>query len=104
MRETINVKVVGKLWLPQCPAAQEYDLTIGQGPFETDIEPTQGGVESWIATHTGDFSIVEDYQAEIRTPIEPCEECGHARFAYRTIGWADEESEFTFMDCMYQED
>ena len=78
------VEVIGPIWMPATTCAQKIELR------DYDLENigtfTRAHVETWLATHAGDFQSVTDFHAV----------CGR-----RDIPWASEESEFTYSDCMY---
>ena len=82
------VQVIGMIWQPlagQC--AMEYPLTAHDvaniGRF------TRGNVETWLSANSGDFQSIDDFRASVGDD---------------EIEWADEESEFTYNDCVYGSD
>ena len=81
------VEVIGTIWMPATTAAYRYDLR------DYDLENigrfTRANVEQWLSTNSGDFQNVTDFRAV----------CGK-----HEIPWKDEESEFTYNDCMHDED
>jgi hypothetical protein len=88
MMTTGRIDVIGTIWMPAVTAATSYTLS------SYDIENMRGDdgkiarreIQAWLDTHAGDFQSIEDFDATIED----------ARY-----GWANEESEFTFMDCMF---
>jgi hypothetical protein len=95
MRYTVRksiVQIVGYLWMPQCKAATEqsvssYDI---ENMTDDDGNVTRDSVEQWVMTHSGDFSSVIDFRADL--------EVGDKTIV---IDWEKEESECDFADCMY---
>lgn len=85
---TGRINVIGTIWMPAVTAAYSYSLDA----YDVDNMKGDDGkiarreISAWLNTHAGDFQSVEDFEATI----------GTARY-----GWADEESEWTFNDCMY---
>ena len=65
---------------------------------DADITPSSEGeitresVQRWIDTHTGDFSLIVDWSASIEDGGETIE-----------FPWQDEESEFVFNDCVFDD-
>ncbi len=51
---------------------------------------TRESVEQWLTTHSGDFQEVMDFSASIEDGPDTVE-----------VPWRDEESECTYMDCMF---
>lgn len=78
------IEVIGRIWMPATVAAQTINLSVYD--LGNIGELTRDNVESWLATHSGDFQGVDDFHASIGTWESP---------------WASEESECTFSDCMY---
>ena len=84
-----RVDVIGEIWWP---VGETFAYTYTLSPY--DVENMRGAdgriarreVEAWLGSHAGDFSRVEDFSAVI----------GMARY-----GWASEESELVFNDCMF---
>jgi hypothetical protein len=92
------VEVVGRLWMPQCLAAtriplDRYDVENIRAQGEGEI--TRDAVDLWLTTHTGDFSEVLDFAASIEDPDTD---------ATIDLLWSSEDSEFTYLDCMFPED
>lgn len=77
------IDVIGYIWLPQVMCAQRIDLN----PYDMNNigEPSRDNVEQWLCTHAGDFQSITDF---------------HAIVGETEIPWKNEESEFTFHDCM----
>ena len=67
--------------------AMSYDLT----PYDLENigELTKNNIDRWVSLHTGDFSSVDDYRADIGDFLQD---------------WENPESELTFNDCMYPEE
>ena len=81
-----RIRYIGNIWQPGIGiCAQTGNLTSSD---EANIgEPTRENVEQWLATHAGDFQEIIDFEADIGdAPLIP---------------WANEDSECTFIDCMY---
>lgn len=89
------VMVFGKAWMPQCPMAQE--IKVSQSRIDDlrgdDGLITRESVELWLTTHTGDFSSVDDFYADIEAPE------GNV-----IIEWESEDIELMFSDLMHGED
>lgn len=83
---TINqIQVIGRIWMPYgAVCAQCIDLTAYD--IENIGELTRDNVEQWLMCHSGDFSSIIDFRADIGDFLSE---------------WADEESECTYSDCMY---
>ena len=95
MRYTIRrsiVQVVGKIWMPAATCAQEIVLRPHDIENAKDEEGklTRDSVEHWLCLHAGDFQSIQDFRASIEDGEETIE-----------IPWKDEESEFTYSDCMF---
>jgi hypothetical protein len=89
MKFTIDrnwIEVIGAIWMPATTCAQRIDLTASD--IKNIGEPTRENVEQWLDTHTGDFHSITDFRAVIGEMDLP---------------WSNEESEFTYHDCMYPE-
>jgi hypothetical protein len=81
----VRIRVLGKLWMPNTQAATELTITVGTGPFQVDIDPTDvDAVWGYVDTHTGDFSAITAIDVEISTPVrEQCwNEDGEPRWSY----------------------
>ena len=79
------VEIIGPIWWPSgAICAQRIELS--GHDLENIGEFTRDNVEEWLCTHSGDFQHVQDFYATAGD-IE--------------IPWDDEESEFTYQDCMY---
>lgn len=96
--KTINsysfINIVGSLWMPQTTAAttktlSQYDI---ENMTNENGEIDRDAVELWLCTNSGDFSSVTDFYADIET------DKGNV-----IIDWENEENEFVFNDCMYQD-
>lgn len=87
------IQVIGTIWMPSVTAAMTYDLDshdLGIIRDEDTGQITREGVQYWLDTRAGDFQNVTDYFASIEDGPNTIE-----------FAWSDEESEFTFSDCMY---
>jgi len=78
------IEVIGPIWMPPVTCAKRIDLDAYD--IENIGEPTRDNVEQWLCTHAGDFQYVADFRAIV---------------GETEIPWKDEESEFTYHDCMY---
>lgn len=90
------IDVLGVIWLPAVKAVTTYNLSsydVRNIAELAELNDTDGidreAVEQWLAMHSGDFQEVLDFAAHIDG---------------FDIPWADEESEWTFNDCMYPAD
>lgn len=81
------IEIIGTIWMPAATCAQRKELS--RYDIENIGEPTRENVEQWLTTHSGDFQSVQDFRAVI---------------GETEIPWANEESEFTYNDCMYAEE
>jgi len=86
---TGRVELIGYIWWPNdVVCAYSYPLSA------YDIENMRGDdgkiarreIQDWLDKNAGDFQSVEDFHATI----------GSAEY-----GWTNEESESTFLECMY---
>ena len=78
------IEVIGVIWMPAVTCAKRIDLSAYD--MENIGEPTRENVEDWLGSHTGDFQSIDDF---------------HAVIGETDIPWKDEESEFTYCDCMF---
>ena len=78
------VQVIGKIWMPATTCAMEY--TLSAYDIENIGEFTRENVAAWLTTNAGDFQSVDDFRATVGDDW---------------IGWAEEESEFIYHDCVY---
>lgn len=96
MKYTIRksvINVIGRNWMPGCECAytytlREYDIENIRDRVEPGI--TRANVESWLGCNAGDFQSVTDFSASIEDGNDTID-----------IPWANEESEFSFSDCMF---
>jgi len=99
MRYTVKlsyVDVVGNIWMPNAPAAYRYTLSgydVENIRAYGDGKITREAVDQWLSCHAGDFQSVTDFSASI--------EDGETTHDF---DWSDEESEFTYNDCMFPEE
>lgn len=95
MRYTIRksvIQVIGKIWMPAILCAQEMTLSAYdvENAKDEDGKLTRDSVEHWLSLHSGDFQSIQDFYASIEDGNETID-----------IPWKDEESEFTFSNCMF---
>lgn len=95
MRYTVRksiVRIIGNLWMPQCPAATQVEVTSYdlENMRDDDGKLTRDSVEQWVMTHSGDFSSVTDFYASL--------EDGEATVE---IPWSSEENELAWGDAMH---
>lgn len=88
MRYTVErnfVRVLGRIWLPDCIGATEYPICV---PRDLEIIEhfTRENVERWLATRAGDFREVLDFYATVGS---------------KEIPWNSEENEHMYDHCMY---
>jgi hypothetical protein len=81
------IEVIGRIWMPPVICAQHIDLS--SYDIKNIGEATRENVENWLGSHTGDFQSIKDF---------------HAVVGETDIPWNDEDSEFTYQDCMYGSD
>lgn len=91
-REYGSIQVIGHIWQPGIgPCAIERNLSdYDIGNIEQPI--TRETVLDWAYLHLGDFQDIIDFSAFIQA--------GEAI----EIPWQSEESEFTYLDCMFPSD
>jgi hypothetical protein len=75
--------------MPQCKAAQEISLSAYD--LENIGELTRENVENWLGSHSGDFSQVIDFRADLS--LEDGTDW--------VSEWAHPDSEYDFCDAMY---
>jgi len=87
------VDVVGVIWMPPITAATRYDLNDYhiRNMMEGEESCTREVVEQWLATNSGDFQSITDFSASIEMEDN----------STVNIPWNNEESECTFLDCMF---
>jgi hypothetical protein len=95
---TSVIRVIGTIWMPSVTAAQTYTLSAydvenvkGYGEAYDAPGINRTSVEQWLIRHAGDFSGITDFEASIEDGDDTVD-----------IPWADEESEFTYGDCIFQ--
>lgn len=86
------INVVGNLWMPNTQAAMQYTISASdiKNMTDEDGQITRESVEDWLAGHSGDFSSITDFYADIEY-----------NGVNTIIQWNDEENEFAFNDMMY---
>jgi hypothetical protein len=87
--EVSFIQVVGNLWMPNAVAAHTYELTgYDLGNIGNPLD--RNSVAQWLATHSGDFSRIIDFRADLevngKTVIHE---------------WESEDNEATFSDCIF---
>ena len=84
MVEKNYVRVLGNIWQPGIgKCAMEY--TLDSSDVENIGDFTRENVERWLCTHSGDFQSIDDFSASV---------------GEWEIGWANEENELAYWDCM----
>lgn len=86
------IEMIGPIWWPAgAMCAQRKDLSDYDLDNMRDDEGqiTRESVERWLCLNSGDFQHVADFAAYIT-----------ADDGEHVFPWADEESEFTYLDCM----
>ncbi len=78
------IDVIGQIWMPAVTCATRRDLS--DYDMRNIGEPTRENVDRWLALNVGDFQSIADF---------------HAVIGETEIPWEREESELTFIDCMY---
>lgn len=85
---TINcIEVLGYIWMPgDVLCGQRYDLS----PYDLENigELTRANAERWLMCHSGDFSRIVDFRADIGDFESP---------------WGYDTSEALYSDCMYHD-
>ena len=81
------IEVVGYIWMPSDVLCAS-EIAVGEWEIEQIGELTRENIESWLGSHTGDFSEVVDFSPHIKD-FEP--------------GWENEEHEVNYSDCMNPE-
>lgn len=101
---TVEIRAIGRLWMPGCPAAWSRTYRVGSGPFEADIT-SLSDAEDRMAFDSGDLSAIEDYEIVYhvtRTYTRPgiVGTITHTRSKVARP-WQSEDSEFQFSDLAY---
>ena len=101
---TVEIRAVGRLWMPNCPAAWSRTYRVGSGPFETEITSLQDA-EDRMAFDSGDLSAIEDYEITYivrRTYTRP-DVVGTITHTHVKVAraWQSEDSESQFSELMY---
>lgn len=94
MRYTVKrsyINVLGRLWMPNCAASirqtlSQYDI---DNMRDDSGKITRDSVEQWVMTHTGDFSSITDFEADIEDGDENI-----------VIPWESEENEMAYLDTL----
>lgn len=109
MTATYEVRILGRLWMPQCVAATTATVThpmeLPQAEGETDAEYEVRMVE--CAVNTGDFSTViamEIERIDVTESTVPFQQVRQVTKTYTTIQAFDEEHEMQYNDCMFPGD
>lgn len=86
------IQVLGYIWMPNTLASYEYPLTASDVENAKDDEGklTRESVESWLAFHSGDFRLIEDFSADL--------EDGETSVVF---DWSKEENENIYNDLTY---
>lgn len=65
--QTLYVEWIGPIWQPGITTYKEEILKIGDGPFQTSFDDPRDPdeIESWISTHSGDFSGIDMWRATL---------------------------------------
>lgn len=85
------VDVVGRIWMPQAVCSlrivmSRYDVDNAR---DDDGNITRDSLESWLHTHTGDFSEIIDFRASIEDGEQSIE-----------IPFASEDGESQYLDTI----
>jgi hypothetical protein len=84
---TVNrIDVLGRIWMPSITCAYSYELS--GYDLQNVGELTRENVQLWLDQNAGDFSEIIDFSVNF----------GDEEFV---SPWADEESEYLFLDAMY---
>jgi len=88
-----SIDVIGTIWMPAVTGAISYPLSdydVAHMDAETDAQGiSRSDILSWLYKNAGDFQSIQDFRATINGA---------------EYGWADEESELTYNDCMWPEE
>jgi hypothetical protein len=86
------VDVIGEIWMPAGTCAMRYPLSAHdiENIRDDDGAITRESIEQWLTSNSGDFQHVADFSASI--------EVGENTLDF---AWKNEDSEFTYNDCMY---
>jgi hypothetical protein len=88
-RATSYLFVLGTMWMPNAPIAQ--NIPLDQWMIENMMDEgtiTRDDVDLWLATHAGDFKTVIDFSAWITLPDG----------TQIDIAWEKEENHLQYMD------
>jgi hypothetical protein len=105
---TVEVKVLGKLWMPMCEAAIHETTRVGSGAFEREIGDL-ADAEAWMTTKTGDLSQIIDYRITYRV-VRQRRVPGvvgvvtHSRERVARAWKGGDESEMRWTECMWPGD
>jgi len=92
------VQIIGGIWWPMgALCATQLELTAHDLENARDLEGnlTRESVEQWVATHSGDFSSVKDFRADLHDDKTNSEV---------VFEWEREDSEVDFITCMFGEE
>ena len=97
MRYTITkniVQIIGKIWMPSATCGDEITLSEYDMKNATNQDGTidRESVEQWLMLHSGDFSYVIDFRADLEINGETV-----------IFDWNSNDSELIFHDCMFSE-
>lgn len=100
---TSFVQYIGEIWQPgvevcaQCKTLTPYDVenlrAVGTGEKPGNCPVTREAVEMWLSKNAGDFSSITDFSASLEIDGETVD-----------IPWTDEDSEFTYNVCMFDDE
>ena len=89
---TYEIQVVGNIWMPSSGLfAYTYKILQDEAKriLELPEHERREVIQDWLDTHAGDFSRVTDFNASL---------------ADWESGWATEEGELVYGDCMFREE
>lgn len=87
------IQIVGKLWMGGVAATQQtlskYDV---ENMTDENGNITRESVDEWLNSHSGDFSIVIDFRADLETGEKNV-----------IVEWENEENELIYRTYMFGE-
>ena len=101
---SVRIRVLERLWMPQCLAATSRDYALGSGPFQEHGIHTLDDVEQLMLNRTGDFSEVVDWEAVYQVSRHYPAPNGIGVVSHRrdvvAKPWQDPDHAWDWQDCM----
>lgn len=101
---TVEVKVIGRLWMPSCLAACHETFKVGPGPFRREIHDLDDA-ETAMLDACRDLQGPQDYQIvyHVSRTYPAHDGIGHTTHCRSRVArdWAKADSEDVWADCMF---